>query len=106
MTTPFDTERWPCVVAGTGVAAAYGAKATVYDFISSMSASADVLALAKIEIKLGDIPEGESTRMVVGRRTCSFYKTLFQFGAIFWSESNFLVLQFSDDKSCSCIIVV
>lgn len=32
----------------------------VSDFIGSMSASADVLALAKIEIKLSDIPEGKS----------------------------------------------
>lgn len=39
---------------------AYGSKVMVYDFISSMSASADVLALAKIEIKLSDIPEGKS----------------------------------------------
>lgn len=40
--------------------AAYGAKTVVTQFISSMSASADVLAMAKIEIKLGDIPEGKS----------------------------------------------
>lgn len=39
---------------------AYAAKAVVSQFISSMSASADVLALAKIEIKLADIPEGKS----------------------------------------------
>lgn len=42
------------------MAAAYGAKSVVTHFISSMSASADVLALAKIEIKLADIPEGKS----------------------------------------------
>ncbi|CAG9856148.1 unnamed protein product [Phyllotreta striolata] len=42
------------------VGAAYGAKAVVTQFVSSMSASADVLALAKIEIKLADIPEGKS----------------------------------------------
>ena len=29
-------------------------------FISSMSASADVLAMAKIEINLADIPEGKN----------------------------------------------
>ena len=29
-------------------------------FVGSMSASADVLALAKIEIKLSDIPEGKN----------------------------------------------
>ena len=38
----------------------YTAKSMVTQFISSMSASADVLALAKIEIKLDDIPEGKS----------------------------------------------
>lgn len=43
-----------------GAAAAYSTKGVVTHFVSSMSASADVLALAKIEIKLGDIPEGKS----------------------------------------------
>ncbi|XP_016130134.1 cytochrome b-c1 complex subunit Rieske, mitochondrial-like, partial [Sinocyclocheilus grahami] len=33
---------------------------TVTHFVSSMSASADVLALSKIEIKLSDIPEGKN----------------------------------------------
>lgn len=42
------------------VSGAYCAKTLVTDFVSSMSASADVLALAKIEIKLGDIPEGKN----------------------------------------------
>jgi ubiquinol-cytochrome c reductase iron-sulfur subunit len=32
----------------------------VGEFVSSMSATADVLALAKIEVKLADIPEGKS----------------------------------------------
>lgn len=36
------------------------AKTLVTHFVSSMSASADVLAMAKIEIKLGSIPEGKS----------------------------------------------
>ncbi|XP_044270856.1 cytochrome b-c1 complex subunit Rieske, mitochondrial-like [Tribolium madens] len=49
------------LIAGAGtVATAYAAKAVVTQFVSSMSASADVLALAKIEVKLGDIPEGKS----------------------------------------------
>jgi len=48
------------IVGGAAVASAYSAKAIVHQFISSMSATADVLALAKIEIKLGDIPEGKS----------------------------------------------
>lgn len=45
---------------GGAVAATYAAKAVVSDFVSTMSASADVLALAKIEIKLDDIPEGKN----------------------------------------------
>lgn len=48
-----------CIAAGS-VAAAYGAKTIVTQFVSTMSATADVLALAKIEIKLADIPEGKS----------------------------------------------
>jgi ubiquinol-cytochrome c reductase iron-sulfur subunit len=48
------------LVLGAAVASAYSAKALVHQFIGSMSASADVLALAKIEIKLSDIPEGKS----------------------------------------------
>ncbi|KAJ8981538.1 hypothetical protein NQ317_006699 [Molorchus minor] len=49
------------LMAGTlGVGSAYAAKSLVTQFVSSMSASADVLALAKIEIKLADIPEGKS----------------------------------------------
>ena len=42
------------------MSAAYGGKSLVNQFISSWSASQDVLALAKIEIKLGDITEGEN----------------------------------------------
>lgn len=38
----------------------YGAKAVVTQFITSMSAAADVLALAQIEIDLSIIPEGQS----------------------------------------------
>lgn len=48
------------IVGGGAMAGAYAAKTVVGEFVSSMSASADVLALAKIEIKLGDIPEGKS----------------------------------------------
>ena len=40
--------------------ATYGAKAMVVEFVSSMSASADVLALAKIEVNLADIAEGKN----------------------------------------------
>lgn len=48
------------ISAAAGVGAGYSAKAVVTQFISSMSASLDVLALAKIEIKLAEIPEGKS----------------------------------------------
>jgi len=48
------------VATAGSVATIYGAKSVVTQFVSSMSASKDVLALAKIEIKLGDIPEGKS----------------------------------------------
>jgi len=43
-----------------GVGAVYTAKNTVTKFLASMGASADVLALAKIEINLADIPEGKN----------------------------------------------
>lgn len=45
---------------GTAVASAYSAKVLVNTFVTSMAASADVLALAKIEIKLAEIPEGKN----------------------------------------------
>lgn len=44
----------------TAVVGVYAAKTVVTQFVSSMSASADVLAMSKIEIKLGDIPEGKN----------------------------------------------
>ena len=43
-----------------GVGGAYAATSTVNKFISSLAASADVLAMAKIEINLSDVPEGKS----------------------------------------------
>jgi len=45
---------------GLGVAGAYSAKSVVNQFVTSWSASQDVLALATIEVKLGDIPEGKN----------------------------------------------
>nr|CAH0104108.1 unnamed protein product [Daphnia galeata] len=49
------------LIVGSGaVGGAYAAKSIVGEFVSSMSASADVLALAKIEVKLSDIPEGKN----------------------------------------------
>ena len=38
----------------------YGGKSIVTEFASSWSAGADVLAVAKIEVCLSDIPEGKS----------------------------------------------
>jgi len=43
-----------------GLLAAAGAKNTVQDFLVNMSASADVLAMAKVEIDLAAIPEGKN----------------------------------------------
>ncbi|XP_001363023.1 cytochrome b-c1 complex subunit Rieske, mitochondrial [Monodelphis domestica] len=48
------------ITATTTVGVAYAAKNAVSQFVSSMSASADVLAMSKIEIKLSDIPEGKN----------------------------------------------
>lgn len=48
------------VTGGTTVVGVYAAKTVVTQFVSSMSASADVLALSKIEIKLSEIPEGKN----------------------------------------------
>ncbi|KAI4898651.1 hypothetical protein NFI96_026006 [Prochilodus magdalenae] len=48
------------ITGSTAVMGVYAAKTVVTQFVSSMSASADVLALSKIEIKLGDIPEGKN----------------------------------------------
>lgn len=43
-----------------GMLAAAAARSTVQDFLTSMSASKDVLALAKVEVALGNIPEGKN----------------------------------------------
>lgn len=51
------TYLWTGALSVTG---AYAATSTVNQFIGSLSASADVLAMAKIEINLADIPEGKS----------------------------------------------
>ncbi|KAI7865675.1 Rieske Fe-S protein [Spinellus fusiger] len=48
------------MVGTTGVLTAAGAQATVSDFLANMSASADVLALAKAEVDLASIPEGKN----------------------------------------------
>ena len=48
------------MVGTTGAMTMVGAKATVHDFLTNMSASADVLALAKVEVDLTQIPEGKN----------------------------------------------
>jgi ubiquinol-cytochrome c reductase iron-sulfur subunit len=48
------------MVGSTGVLAASGAKSTVTAFLGSMAASADVLALAKVEVEMAAIPEGKN----------------------------------------------
>lgn len=45
---------------GASVVGVYGAKVIVHDLVGLLSASADVLALSKIEVKLSSIPEGKS----------------------------------------------
>lgn len=46
--------------AGSAVATLQIAKSLVVDFLDTMSASADVLALAKMEVDLSSIPEGKN----------------------------------------------
>ncbi|KAG2214492.1 hypothetical protein INT46_005111 [Mucor plumbeus] len=48
------------MVGATGLVSAAGAQATVTDFLANMSASADVLALAKAEVDMAAIPEGKN----------------------------------------------
>ncbi|ORX62612.1 cytochrome b-c1 complex subunit Rieske [Hesseltinella vesiculosa] len=48
------------MIGTTGLMTAAGAQATVSDFLANMSASADVLALAKAEVDLNSIPEGKN----------------------------------------------
>ncbi|CAL7944807.1 unnamed protein product [Xylocopa violacea] len=48
------------VTAGVGVVGVSVAKSTVHTMVASLAASSDVLALAKIEVKLDAIPEGRS----------------------------------------------
>ncbi|KAH8696145.1 Rieske [2Fe-2S] iron-sulfur domain-containing protein [Talaromyces proteolyticus] len=59
--SPSSNKVFSYFVAGTmGLGSAIGAKATVHDFLTNMSASADVLAQAKVEIALDAIPEGKN----------------------------------------------
>jgi len=48
------------MVGSLGILSASVAKSSVTEFLSTMAASADVLALAKVEVELGNIPEGKN----------------------------------------------
>jgi len=48
------------MVGSLGVISASAAKSSVSEFLQSMAASADVLALAKVEVDLATIPEGKN----------------------------------------------
>ncbi|KAJ9269416.1 hypothetical protein DTO212C5_4479 [Paecilomyces variotii] len=59
--SPTTNKVFSYFMAGSmGLVSAVGAKATVQDFLVNMSASADVLAQAKVEVALGSIPEGKN----------------------------------------------
>ncbi|KAK3339169.1 ubiquinol-cytochrome c reductase iron-sulfur subunit, mitochondrial [Neurospora tetraspora] len=48
------------MVGTMGAITAAGAKSTIQEFLKNMSASADVLAMAKVEVDLNAIPEGKN----------------------------------------------
>ncbi|CAN8102709.1 unnamed protein product [Discula destructiva] len=48
------------IIGGFGAITAMGAKSTITEFLKNMSASADVLAMAKVEVDLSSIPEGKN----------------------------------------------
>ncbi|KAK3324003.1 Rieske [2Fe-2S] iron-sulfur domain-containing protein [Cercophora scortea] len=48
------------MVGTMGAISAAGAKSTVQEFLKNMAASADVLAMAKVEVDLAAIPEGKN----------------------------------------------
>ena len=48
------------MIGSLGLLSASAAKSTVTEFLATMSASADVLAMAKVELDLSSIPEGKS----------------------------------------------
>jgi len=48
------------MVGSMGIISASAAKSSVSEFLQSMAASADVLALAKVEVDLTTIPEGKN----------------------------------------------
>jgi len=60
-TTEGATKGFSYFAVGTmGLITAAGTKSLVSDFLKNMSASADVLALAKVEVEMGAIPEGKN----------------------------------------------
>lgn len=48
------------MVGSMGVISASVAKSSITEFLKTMSASADVLAMAKVEVELASIPEGKN----------------------------------------------
>lgn len=48
------------MIGSMGLLSATVAKQTVTEFLTTMAASADVLALAKVEVELASIPEGKN----------------------------------------------
>ena len=59
--SPEDNQTFTyLMVGGAGVAGAMAAKSTVMNFLSTLSASGDVLAMAQVEMDLSSIPEGKS----------------------------------------------
>lgn len=48
------------MVGTLGAISAAGAKSTIQEFLKNMAASADVLAMAKVEVDLAAIPEGKN----------------------------------------------
>lgn len=48
------------MIGSLGLLTATAAKSTVVEFLGTMAASADVLALAKVELELASIPEGKN----------------------------------------------
>lgn len=60
--TKFESNRTLSyfMVGSLGVISASAAKSSVSEFLQSMAASADILALAKVEVDLATIPEGKN----------------------------------------------
>ncbi|KAL2015685.1 hypothetical protein VTK56DRAFT_5020 [Thermocarpiscus australiensis] len=59
--TPGSNALFSYFMVGTlGAISAAGAKSTIHEFLVNMSASADVLAMAKVEVDLNAIPEGKN----------------------------------------------